>query len=158
MSDSVARTSTSQSVSVVTDAPIPTLFDFLVVPANHVRLDGSGSLVSAGNDRLTEVGQTFTVQMTDSSANRYTVENHVVDLVPDVQIAWRPARPGEVPAGVRWEWEFDIGPKRETVITLTCDWSAASASYLARNTLPRVTAEEMRLSIRRLIDLASSYA
>lgn len=158
MSDGVERTETGQSVSMVTDASIPALFDFLTSPANHVRLDGSGRLVSTVAEQLTEVGETFTMQMTDPGGNRYTVENHVVEFVPDLQIAWRPARPGMPPAGPRWDWQFDVGPKGETVVTQTCDWSQADPQYLATHTLPQVSADEMRLSIKRLIDLVSSYA
>ena len=43
---------TSQSVSAVTDAAIPVLFDFLTVPANHVLMDGSGNPVLAGDGGL----------------------------------------------------------------------------------------------------------
>lgn len=158
MSDSAEQTGTKLEVSVVTDAPIPALFDFLTVPANHVRLDGSGRLMSAVHEPLRAVGDTFIVEMEDPHSGRYTVENHVVELVPDVQIAWMPGRPGAQPVGVRWDWQFDIGPKGETVITQTCDWSRVTdAAYLARHRLPRISADEMRLSIRRLIDLVSSY-
>lgn len=159
MNDSAEPTDRKLTVSVVTDAPIPALFDFLTVPANHVRLDGSGRLLSAGHDALRAVGDTFMVEMEDPHSGRYTVENHVVELVPDVQIAWMPGRPGAEPSGLRWDWQFDVGPKGETVVTQTCDWSRVTdEAYLARHRLPRVTAEEMRLSVRRLIDLVSSYS
>lgn len=159
MNHNAEHTGAKLSVSVVTDAPIPALFDFLTVPANHVRLDGSGRLTSAAHDPLRAVGDTFIVEMEDPHSGRYTVENHVVALVPDVQIAWMPSRPGAQPSGLRWDWEFDIGPKGETVITQTCDWSRITdEAYLAKHSLPRITAEEMRLSIRRLIDLVSSYS
>lgn len=159
MSDSVEKSSSKLSVSVVTDAPIPALFDFLTVPANHVRLDGSGRLMSASQDPIRAVGDSFIVEMEDPHSGRYTVENHVVEFVPDVQIAWTPGRPGAEPAGVRWDWQFDIGPKGETVITQSCDWSQVTdEKYLAKHSLPRISADEMRLSIRRLIDLVSSYS
>lgn len=159
MSDSVERTSTKLSVSVVTDAAIPALFDFLTIPANHVRFDGSGRLKSAPQQPLRAVGDTFVVEMEDPRSGRYTVENHVVEFVPDVQIAWTPGRPDAASAGVRWDWQFDVGPKGETVVTQTCDWSAVTdPKYLAEHSLPRISADEMRLSIRRLIDLVSSYA
>lgn len=149
----------SQSVSVVTDAPIPALFDYLTVPSNHVRLDGSGKLVSAGDEPIKAVGDRFEVNMDFPPRGKYTVENVVVDLEPDVLIAWMPARPGEEPLGIRWSWEFDVGPKGETVITQTCDWSRVTDErYLATYTLPRITADEMRASVKRLIDLVSSYA
>ena len=159
MSNEPAGSSTHQSVSVVTDAPIPRLFDFLTVPSNHVRLDGSGKLVSASDTPITAVGDIFRVNMDFAPRGKYVAENHVVAFVPDVQIAWMPARPGLEPIGVRWDWEFDVGPKGETVITQTCDWSRVSdEEYLATYTLPRISADEMLLSIKRLIDLVSSYA
>lgn len=159
MRDQPQRTSTSQSVSVVTDAPIPRLFDYLTVPSNHVRLDGSGRLVSAGDEPITAVGQVFNVSMDFPPRGKYVAENHVAAFTPDVQIAWMPARQGQPPLGIRWDWEFDVGPKGETVITQTCDWSRVTdAEYLATFTLPRISADEMRLSIKRLIDLVSSYS
>lgn len=157
--ESVTRTGTSQSVSVVTDAAIPKLFDYLTVPSNHVRLDGSGKLVSAGDDAVRAVGDRFQVNMDFLPRGKYTVENVVVAFEPDVQIAWMPANPGGEPVGIRWDWEFDVGPKGETVITQTCDWSRVTdEKYLATYTLPRISAEEMRESVKRLIDLVSSYA
>lgn len=147
----------SQTVSAVTDVPIPKLFDFLRSPANHVRLDGSGQLVSADTGRIDRVGDTFTVQMNHPDRGEYVVENHVTDYLADVVIAWRPSRPGHEPVGVRWEWAFDVGPHSETVITHTCDWSGVTDErYLTANPHPRVSAEEMRLSVRRLIELVSS--
>jgi len=158
MSTAPAPSPTSQSVSVVTDAPIPRLFDFLTIPANHVRMDGSGRLVSAGEQPIRSVGDVFEVDMDFQPMGRYTVQNHVVAFVPDVQIAWMPAGARREPIGVRWDWEFDVGPKGETVITETCDWSQVTDErYLATFTLPRISADEMRLSIKRLIDLVTSY-
>lgn len=147
---------TIQSVSAVTDVPIPKLFDFLRVPANHVRMDGSGQLVSADLQPIEAVGDVFTVQVSSPERGEYVVENHVVAFIADAQIAWLPAAVGKEPSGLRWEWVFDVGAHGETIITQTCDWSQASADYLATRSLPMVTADEMRLSIRRLIELVSS--
>ena len=156
--ESVTRRDASQSVSVVTDAAIPALFDYLTVPSNQVRLDGSGTLVSAGDDPLTAVGDVFEVLMDLKPDGQQGVENRVVAFEPDVQIAWEPVEPGR-PLGLRWDWAFDVGPKGETVITHTCDWSRVTdEEYLQTYTLPRVTPEAMRLSIKRLIDLVSSYS
>ncbi|WP_153504942.1 SRPBCC family protein [Cumulibacter manganitolerans] len=159
MSPKPAEPATHLRVSVVTDARIPRLFDYLSVPAHHVRIDGSGTLVSADDRPITAVGDTFRVHMDFAPRGKYVSENHVVAFVPDVQIAWMPARPGRPPLGIRWDWEFDVGPKGETVVTLTCDWSRVTdPEYLATYRLPRISAEEMRLSIKRLIDLVSSYS
>lgn len=148
---------TSQSVSAVTDAAIPVLFDFLTVPANHVLMDGSGRLVSAGTTPITKVGDVFTVHMNFPPRGEYDVENHVVEFTPDVQLAWMPAGAGQPPIGVRWDWQFDVGEKGATLITQTCDWSRVTDErYLATYTLPRVSADDMRATIKRLIDLVGS--
>ncbi|WP_134321973.1 hypothetical protein [Cumulibacter soli] len=159
MSDTVEQSEHKLSVSVVTDAPIPALFDFLTVPANHVLIDGSGALLAAEGAPVRAVGDTFTMQMSDRDGQHYTVENHVVEYMQDLQLAWRPTKPATPPVGVRWDWQFDVGPKGETVVTQTCDWSQVTdAGYLEHNRLPRVTSDEMRQTIRRLIDQVSSYS
>lgn len=142
-------------VTVVTDAAIPALFDFLTIPSNQVRMDGSKTLHAlTGSTRITKVGDVFPMRVEFPDRAAYDIENHIVAFVPDVQIAWMPARRGEPPIGVRWDWQFDIGPKGETQITQTCDWSRVSdAEYLATHTLPRVSAHQMRRSVATLITL-----
>lgn len=146
------------SVTVVTDAAIPLLFDFLTYPANHVRIDGSRTLHAVkGTSRITKVGDIFAMRVEFPGVPAYDVDNHVVAYTPDVQIAWMPARPGAQPIGVRWDWQFDIGPNRETQITQTCDWSRVTdENYLATRKLPRISKHHMRRSIATLITLASS--
>lgn len=159
MSKRPAHVTTSERVSVVTDTPIPRLFDYLTIPSNHVRLDGSGQLLSAGDQPITGVGDVFTVEMDGGRGEDYQIENHVVAFVPDVHIGWMPARPGGEPVGIRWDWEFDVGPRGQTMVIHSCDWSAADGqAFLAAFRLPGVSAEAMRLSVRRLIDLVSSFA
>jgi len=146
------------SVAVVTDAAIPVLFDFLTYPANHVRIDGSHTLHAlTRTSRITKVGDVFRMKVEFPGAPAYEVDNHVVAFTPDVQIAWMPSRPGAQPIGVRWDWQFDVGPNRETQITQTCDWSRVTDErYLATRALPRVSEHQMRRSIATLITLASS--
>ena len=146
------------SITVVTDAAIPLLFDFLTYPANHVRIDGSRTLHAlTGTTRITKIGDVFGMKVEFPDGPAYEVDNHVVAFTPDLEIAWMPARPGEAPIGVRWDWQFDVGPKRDTQITQTCDWSRVTdEKYLATRKLPRVSEHQMRRSIATLITLASS--
>lgn len=146
-----------QSVSVVTDVPIPKMFDFLSIPANHVLMDGSKQLqATATKAPVTAVGQTFLMTMENPTDGQYTVENHIVEFIPDVQISWMPARPGATPVGVRWDWQFDVGPRGENQVTQTCDWSAvADESFLERRHPPFISHEQMKRSITKMINLIS---
>lgn len=147
-----------QRVSVVTDLPIPKMFDFLSIPANHILMDGSKQLqASATKTPITGVGQTFLISMENSTDGSYEIENHVVEFIPDVQISWMPARPGATPVGVRWDWQFDVGPRGETQVTQTCDWSAVTdEGFMKRRHPPFISAEQMKRSITKMINLIGS--
>lgn len=128
----------------------------LADPAKHVEADGSGMLVLAqGSGQITGVGQTFTMSMRAEDGRAYEVANHVVAFEADRHIGWLPGRVGAEPVGVRWEWFLE--PKGEgTSVRQRCDWSAVTdAEYLARWSLPRVSADKMRATVLRIAELAA---
>ncbi|BDD83937.1 hypothetical protein TPB0596_37000 [Tsukamurella pulmonis] len=149
-------TVTAQTVTVFADAPPAVLFEALTRPAVHAATDGSGMLrgVSEGTpDTITGVGQIFGMDMTAEDGREYSVDNHVTVFEPDTRLAWLPAGRGKPPVGVEWSWEFtpeDSG----TLIAVTCDWSRVTdEAYLARFTLPRVSAEKVRATVDALLEL-----
>ncbi|WP_343930037.1 SRPBCC domain-containing protein [Tsukamurella strandjordii] len=150
---------TSQTVTVIVEGvPPEALFAALARPAAHVAADGSGMLrgLSEGTPEvITAAGQTFGMEMSDEQGRPYSVDNHVSAFEPGRRIAWLPAGRGRSPIGVEWSWEFT--PQGDgTRIDVTCDWSrVTSEAYLARFTLPRVSAEKVRATVDAMTALAA---
>jgi len=147
-------TVTAQTVTVTTDLPPAVLFAALTRPAVHAAADGSGMLrgVSADSpETITGVGDVFGMEMTAEDGREYSVDNHVSAFEPDVRLAWLPAGRGKPPVGVEWTWEFT--PEGDgTLIAVTCDWSRVTdEAYLARFTLPRVSADKVRATVDAVI-------
>ncbi|BDH58951.1 SRPBCC domain-containing protein [Tsukamurella sp. PLM1] len=147
-------TETAQTVTVFADVPPAVLFAALARPAVHAAADGSGMLrgVSAGSPKvITGVGDVFGMEMTAEDGREYSVDNHVTAFEPGRRIAWLPAGRDKPPVGVEWSWAFT--PEREgTLIAVTCDWSRVTdEAYLARFTLPRVSAEKVRRTVDAVI-------
>ncbi|MET9328493.1 SRPBCC domain-containing protein [Tsukamurella sp. NPDC003166] len=147
-------TETAQTVTVFADVPPAVLFAALARPAVHAATDGSGMLrgVSADSpETITGVGDVFGMEMTAEDGREYSVDNHVTAFEPERRIAWLPAGRGRPPVGVEWTWTFepqDAG----TVVSVTCDWSRVTdEAYLARFTLPRVSAEKVRRTVDAVI-------
>jgi hypothetical protein len=149
---------TAQTVTVIVDDITPAaLFATLARPAAHLAADGSGMLrgLSDGTPAtITGVGQIFGIEMTDEQGRDYSVDNHVTAFEPDRRIAWLPAGRGREPVLVEWSWEFT--PDGDgTRIDVTCDWSqVTNEAYLARFTLPRVSAEKVRATVAAMSALA----
>lgn len=142
------------SVSVDVSTAPAALFAVLTDPAKHVEVDGSGMLQLAhAPARITAVGETFAIAMRDESGRAYEVVNHVVAFEPDTHLAWMPGRTDTPPVGVRWDWQLAPIPGG-TRVTQTCDWSTVTdAEYLARRSLPRVSADKMRATIEQMVSL-----
>ncbi len=147
-------TDTAQTVTVFAAVPPAVLFAALTRPAVHAAADGSGMLrgVSPGGpEEISAVGDVFGMEMTAEDGREYSVDNHVTAFEPDRRIAWLPAGRGKPPVGVEWTWEFapEGGGSR---IAVTCDWSRVTdEAYLARFTLPRVSADKVRATVDAVI-------
>ena len=112
------------------------LFRYLVRPADHAAIDGSGWL--RGTDRqaaLSGVGDIFEMKMFNDTLGDYTMENHVVEYEVDRRIAWEPvlkatdkpehqSRIGDN-AHLRWGWELAPQPEGGTLVTEFYDLSRA---------------------------------
>lgn len=145
----------------VIDAPPSEIFDVLADPAMHPVIDGSGTVVVAGDsnpDRL-ELGSRFGMSMR-WKVFPYPIRNVVVEFEEDRRIAWRHF------AGHRWRWELapvDGGPGTSggrpgrTRVVHTFDWSTSHwpwALELVR--YPAGNLRGMRRTIERLDDLVTS--
>ena len=128
------------------DAPSARVFELIADPAAQPRWDGNDNLSRAETgQRVRRAGQVFTTQLTNGMVR----ENHVVDFVEGVRIAWRPAEPGLAPPGHQWSFELEaLGPAR-TRVTHTYDWTnLADESRVAR--ARATTPERLLASLERL--------
>lgn len=150
-------TDTAQTVTVVVDVPQAALFAALARPATHLAADGSGMLRALSPDTpevITGVGDRFGMEMTAEDGREYSVTNHVTAFDPPRRIAWMPAGRGRDPIGVEWSWAFEPAGSG-TAVSVTCDWSrVTNEAYLAKFTLPRVSAEKVRGTVDAVTRLA----
>lgn len=133
-------------------ASAETIFELIADPSQQPRWDGNDNLAEAApGQRVRAVGDVFRMTLTKGSVR----ENHVVELTEGRRIAWRPADPGQPPAGHLWRWELEpLGPSR-TRVTHTYDWSELTDTNRfdrARST----TSAMLRASVDRLAALAEA--
>ena len=144
---------TNQTVSRVIDASAKDIFDFLTLPANHARFDGSEMVRSdEKTQRIQKVGDVFTMNMhAEHMGGDYQTDNHVVAYDENKLVGWQTAPAGTEPKG--WEWVYrleDQGSDR-TEVTLTYDWSKVTdPELLSKNLFPMVSEEQMEDSLARL--------
>jgi hypothetical protein len=141
------------SESRVVHAGPSRIFALLADPANHPRLDGSGSVRasrSTGPRRL-ELGSRFGMDMRIGLP--YKIFNTVVEFEPDRLIAWRHF------SGHRWRWQLrDLGDDR-TEVTETFDWSTArSPRAIELLGFPARNRKGIEATLRRLDELVSQPA
>ena len=97
------------------------------------------------------VGDVFFMTLKSGSVR----DNHVVEFEEGRRIAWRPADPGQPPAGHLWRWELEPLDESTTRVTHSYDWSQLTDENRfarARSTTP----EMLRASLDRLADLAEA--
>jgi uncharacterized protein YndB with AHSA1/START domain len=126
------------------------IFGLIADPAQQPRWDGNDNLaVAPAGQRVHGVGDIFSTTLTTGSVR----ENHVVEFDEGRRIAWRPADPGQEPAGHLWRWELvPAGPSR-TLVTSTYDWTELTDE----KRLPRAratTASKLQASLDQLAALA----
>jgi len=144
---------TKHTVSRVIDASAKDIFDFLTLPANHARFDGSEMVRSdEKTQRIQKVGDVFTMNMhAEHMGGDYQTDNHVVAYDENKLVGWQTAPAGTEPKG--WEWVYrleDQGSDR-TEVTLTYDWSKVTdPELLSKNLFPMVSEEQMEDSLARL--------
>ena len=112
---------TENSATRQIDASAAAIFDILSNPQRHAETDDSGMVVSADQgERLKEVGDTFTMNMTKEDGEYQTV-NEVFALQPDRIIGWKNVEniTAEVKVGAKWLYELEPVDSENTNVTLT---------------------------------------
>lgn len=126
------------------------IFELIADPAQQPRWDGNENLAEApAGQRIRGTGEVFTMTLTNGKVR----ENHIVEFDEDRRIAWRPASPGQAPAGHLWRWELEPINSAQTRVTHTYDWTQLTDE--ARFERARATtADKLRASLDRLATLA----
>ena len=127
------------------------VFALIADPAAQPRWDGNDNIASAAEGQWVHgVGDVFVTTLT----RRGVRENHVVEFEEGRRIAWRPAEPGQRPAGHLWRWELETLDGGGTRVRHPYDWTELTDPERferARAT----TAERLRASVDRLATLAA---
>lgn len=144
------------TVERVVPAPAETIFNVLADPAQHPRIDGSGSvreLPSASPERLS-LGARFGMHM--KAGWRYQMVNTVVEFDEPRRIAWQPRPPGPVGrflGGHTWRYELEPVPEG-TLVRETWDVSAHPLrTLLTLGKQPEKTRRNMEQTLERLEEL-----
>lgn len=116
------------SVQRLIPAPPEPIFDLLVDPAGHARIDGSGSVQGArsGGRRL-GLGDRFGMDMRIGAP--YRTSNTVVELEENRRIAWRTLAGGPLTRVLGGRiWRYELEPTDGgTLVTETWDISGEAA-------------------------------
>jgi uncharacterized protein YndB with AHSA1/START domain len=155
----------SRQLEVTDTVPGPPakVFALLADPSRHAEIDGAGMVLGleSGPSQITDVGDTFVMNMRQDGLGEYRMRSEVVDFAPDRRIAWAPAvyppnalkdLIGDIdPSGHTWSWELEPTADGGTRITHVYDWSGVQDER-AIDLYPRVTEEQMLGSISRIGD------
>lgn len=112
---------TENSATRQIDASAAEIFDILSNPQRHAETDGSGMVVSADQgDRLKNVGDTFTMNMTKEDGD-YQTTNEVFAIQENKLIGWKNVEntTAGVKVGAKWLYELEPIDADNTNVTLT---------------------------------------
>jgi hypothetical protein len=149
-------------VTATVDAPPAAVFTVLADPTTHQHIDGTGWVREPLDDGrpLTAVGQVFRIAMYHDQHpdQHYEMANQVTELEPDRVIAWAPGGldgDGRVELG-GWTWRYDLEPvgAEQTGVTLTYDWSNATAEIRKTIVFPPFPVSHLHNSLANLGKLA----
>ena len=136
------------SVSRTIDAPASRIFDLLADPAEHARLDGSGTVtrLRKGPKRLSR-GARFAMDM--KMGVRYFTSNKVVVFDEDRAIAWRHT--------ARFIWRYDLEAlDGATRVTESFDYNRPWGFVLDRTDFPERNRAAMTATLERIERIVTS--
>jgi hypothetical protein len=134
-------------VSRVIKAPAEEIFAFVCRPSGHVAIDSSGSLMSAGDEAVTAVGDTFVVHMDrdaihDFDMGLYDVTVTITAFEQDRLLEWKPSQ----------EWPhvygFRLAPvEGGTEVTSYYDWSSVDQEWVDAGVFPVIPEKGLRATL-----------
>ena len=151
--------SESMRVSVSREIPASAevIFSMITLPAGHVAMDGSGSLVSApSNHQLLAVGDTFLMDMDRESLGdipdlgKYQVENEVHAFEADRLLEWTVGMVDRPKIGHFYGIRLTPIDTSLTLVENYVDWSGVPEKWRTRVSWPVVPASMMAASLARL--------
>ena len=148
-----AHGETQQTVTRTIDASAKDVFDFLTLPANHAKFDGSGMVQSDDKtQRIQKVGDVFTMNMhAEHMGGDYQTDNHVVAYDPNKLVGWKTAPAGTEPKGWQWVYRLEDNGSGSTDVSLTYDWTdVTDPELLEKNLFPMVSEEQMEQSLESI--------
>jgi uncharacterized protein YndB with AHSA1/START domain len=137
----------------VVDAPPDKVFALLTTPDRHVDLDASGTVLGTQTHQpIHAVGDVFVMEMHGADMGDYLVDNHVVALEKDREIAWAPATHGGDRGGQVWTYQLEpCNGGGCTRVTHVYDWSGVTLERLLPY-LPVVDADGLAATLERLCE------
>ena len=151
--------SESMRVSVSREIPASAevIFAMITLPAGHVAMDGSGSLVSApSNHQLLALGDTFLMDMDRESLGdipdmgKYQVENEVHAFEADRLLEWTVGMVDRPKIGHFYGIRLVPIDTSLTLVENYVDWSGVPEKWRTRVSWPVVPASMMAASLARL--------
>jgi hypothetical protein len=143
-------------------APAHDIFQVLANPAQHLKLDGSGSLRGpVTTTMISGVGDVFVMKMYFPHLGDYEMNNHVVEYEQDRRIGWEPeagrGHPAATPDssdpprwGQRWSYQLTPDGPDATLVTEIYDCSRAPEEERAGMDNGNVWIESMAKTLERL--------
>lgn len=136
----------------------------LADPTAHKAIDSTGWVREAEDPaRLTEIGQTLKMAMYhEGHPNKdYEIVNEVVVRDAPKAIAWKPGFEADETGRLEfggWVWRYDLVPAglSQTTVTLTYDWSAATAQARQNFQFPIFGVDHLEHSLEHLAGLVSA--
>ena len=145
------------SVSREIPASAEVIFSMITLPAGHVAMDGSGSLVSApSNHQLTAVGDTFLMDMDREpigdfpEMGKYQVENEVTAIEENRLLEWSVGMAGKPRVGHVYGLRLTPISSSLTLVENYMDWNGVPEKWAARVAWPVIPAGTMEASLARL--------
>jgi Polyketide cyclase / dehydrase and lipid transport len=125
------------------------IFSVLTDPKGHVAIDSSGMLMSASGQRVSAVGDSFTVHMDREALNDYPMGLYDVVVTiakfdPDREIAWTVR--GQFDLGHVYGYQLEPVPEG-TLVTSYYDWSAVGQEWKDAKIFPVVPESSLRATL-----------
>lgn len=145
------------SVSREIPASAAVIFSMITLPAGHVAMDGSGSLISPpSNHQLAAVGDTFLMDMDRApigdipEMGLYQVENEVTAFEQDQLLEWTVGMAGRPRVGHVYGIRLTPIDTSLTLVENYMDWSGVPEKWRDRVQWPVIPASTMEASLARL--------
>ncbi len=136
------------SVSKVIPAPPEKIFDLLANPEGHVKIDGSGSLISVkSNPERLHLGSKFSMRL--KVGVKYSITNTVVEFEENRRIAWHHF--GHL------IWRYELEPvEGGTKVTESFDYSHPFGAMPGIKKRALQNEQNMAATLERIAELVSA--